>query len=196
MIISETFSLAGPRDRIATLLLDVQSIQTCVPGVTDVTRVADDEYRATLTAQVGPVRSSFQGTVQIDASESPQRLRATARGKDRSSGSMVTVAFDARLDDDGPQLTKVASTADVTIRGRLGSFGTGVIQATAKQMIGEFVSCVNGRLGAAPADGTAVVGDATAAASRPIPVLRTLMTVLWTKIKAMFKRRNRDRESG
>ncbi|MQA99870.1 MAG: hypothetical protein GEU78_06195 [Actinobacteria bacterium] len=184
MIISEIFSLDGPRDRVAALLLDVENIQSCVPGVSEVTKVAADGYRATLSAQVGPIKSSFQGSVTLDASESPERLRASARGKDRASGSMATVTFDARLIEAGTNLTTVETTADVTIRGRLGSFGTGVIQATAKQMIGDFVSCVNSRLTAAP-------GDETATAPRSVPVLRTLMTVLWARVTSLFRRNRR-----
>jgi carbon monoxide dehydrogenase subunit G len=189
MIISETFSLHGPRHRVAALLLDVENIQSCVPGVSEVTKVAPDGYRATLSAQVGPIKSSFEGSVTIDASESPERLRASARGKDRASGSMATVAFDARLVEAEPDVTTVETTADVTIRGRLGGFGTGVIHATAKQMIGDFVSCVNSRLAAAP-------GEEAATARRSIPVLRTLMTVVWAGVRSLFKRSERSGEGG
>lgn len=189
MIIAETFSLDGPRDRVAALLLDVESIQSCVPGVNDVTKLGADEYRATLSTQVGPIKSSFQGSVTIDGSESPERLRATARGKDRASGSMATVAFDAHLIETSPGVTSVETTADVTIRGRLGGFGTGVIEATAKQMIGDFVFCVNARLAAAPGQ------TKVPTAQRSIPVLRTLLGALWARLRSAFAPR-REHGSG
>ena len=182
MIISETFSLRGPRARVAALLLDVENVTGCVPGVTDITRISPTEYEATLSAQIGPIKGAFRGSVAIDESGAPDRLRATARGKDRASGSMATIAFDARLVEAGPELTTVETTADVTIRGRLGSFGTGVIQATAKQMIEEFVSCVNARLSAEP------LAEHPTTAGTPVPVLRTLLLALWARLRSPFGR--------
>ena len=184
MIISEAFTIEGSRDRVSALLLDVESVRSCVPGVTEVTQVSPTEYDGTLAVQVGPIKSTFRGSITIDDSESPQRLKATARGKDRNTGSLATVTFDAVLSEHSPDVTTVHTTADVSIRGRLGSFGTGVIQATAKQMIGDFVSCVNAQL-SSPGETTL---DAPA---RPIPVLRTVLLALWARVRTFLgSRRN------
>lgn len=182
MIISETFLLRGPRARVSALLLDVETVTSCVPGVTDVVRISPTEYEATLSTQIGPIRSAFRGSIAIDGSESPERLKATARGKDRASGSMATIDFDARLVEAEPDLTTVETTADVTIRGRLGSFGTGVIHATAKQMIDSFVSCVDARLAPEPA------GERSAAAGAPIPVLRTLVLAIRARVRSLIEK--------
>ena len=181
MIISEEFSLEGPRDRVSALLLDVQSIRSCVPGVTDVTEVSPTRY-------VGPIKSAFRGSITLDDSQSPERLKATARGKDRTTGSLATVTFDAHLAESSPNVTSVRTTADVSIRGRLGGFGTGVIQATAEQMIGDFVSCVNAQLSSAG-------GTTTRAPARPIPVLRTLLLALWARVRAFFRARRKRQGS-
>jgi carbon monoxide dehydrogenase subunit G len=183
VIISEEFTIAGSRDRVSALLLDVESVRACVPGVTEVTQVSPTGYDATLAVQVGPIKSAFRGSLAIDDSESPQRLKATARGKDRTTGSLATVTFDALLSEHSPDVTTVQTTADVSIRGRLGRFGTGVIQATAKQMIDDFVSCVNAQLSS----------QTTAhAPARPIPVLRTVLLALWARVRTFFRsRRNR-----
>jgi carbon monoxide dehydrogenase subunit G len=188
MIISEVFSLEGPRDRVSALLLDVQSVRSCIPGVTDVTQVSPTRYDATLAVQVGPIRSAFRGSITLDHSQSPERLKATARGKDRTTGSLATVTFDAHLAESAPNVTTVRTTADVSIRGRLGSFGTGVIQATAEQMIGDFVSCVNAQLSSAG-------GTTTHAPARPIPVLRTLLMALWTRVRTSFRSRKKRQGS-
>ena len=188
MIISEVFSLEGPRDRVSALLLDVQNVRSCVPGVTDVKQVSATNYEATLAVQVGPIRSAFRGSITLDDSQSPERLKATARGKDRATGSLATVSFDAHLAETAPNVTTVRTTADVSIRGRLGSFGTGVIQATAQQMIGDFVSCVNAQLSSAS-------GATPHAQARPLPLLRTLLVALWARIRTFFRARGKRRGS-
>jgi carbon monoxide dehydrogenase subunit G len=188
VIISEVFSLEGPRDRVSALLLDVQSVRSCVPGVTDVTQVSPTSYEATLEVKVGPIKSAFRGSITLDDSQSPERLMATARGKDRTTGSLATVTFDAHLAESEPNVTSVRTTADVSIRGRLGGFGTGVIQATAQQMIGDFASCVNAQLSSA--------GGTTAhAPARPIPVLRTVLLALWARIRTFFRARRKRQDS-
>jgi carbon monoxide dehydrogenase subunit G len=188
MIISEVFSLEGPRDRVSALLLDVQSVRSCVPGVTDVTQLSPTRYEATLEVQVGPIRSAFRGSITLDDSQSPERLKATARGKDRTTGSLATVTFDAHLTESAPDVTSVRTTVDVSIRGRLGSFGTGVIQATAEQMIGDFVSCVNDQL-------SSTGGTTVHAPARPIPVLRTLLSALWARVRTLFRARGKRQGS-
>lgn len=187
MIISETFSVEASRDRVADLLCDIESVGTCVPGVGELRATAPNHYEAVLAVQVGPIKTSFAGSVAVDDSGSPEQLRASARGKDRASGSMATVGLDARLSEGPPGVTTVETRADVTIRGRLGGFGTGVIQATATQMLGEFVACVNSRLAA----------DAAATpptAPRPVPVLKTLFLALWARLRSVVASARGGRE--
>ncbi len=61
MIVSEGFSLDGPRDRVAALLVDVESVRARVPGVTVVTKPASGEYRARtlMVALWGRFKSRF-----------------------------------------------------------------------------------------------------------------------------------------
>jgi uncharacterized protein len=187
MIISESFVLHAPRDRVAAKLLDVDAVQACVPGVDEVTVIGPDEYSAVMTVQVGPIRSSFEGTIHIDRTGAPARLAATAEGKDKAGGSSAKIAFDAQLEETSPAVTTVSTSADVKIRGRLGSFGSGVIRATSKQMLDEFVSCL---------DATLTSESRAAPKSRPasVPVLRTLWLALWKRVQSAVSKLRRRRE--
>ena len=155
MIITESFVMQAGRERVAALLTDIERVATCVPGVENVEMVEPNTYEAVLRMQIGPIKSSFAGSVQVDPSEAPARLAANAQGKDRSTQSMAKVRFAANLEEIADGTTRVDAEADVSIRGRLGQFGTGVIQATATQMLNDFASCANSVLraefnGAAP----------------------------------------------
>lgn len=145
MRIEETFVLDAPRDTAFALLRTVDRVAACVPGVENLEPSDDGTYTASLRTAVGPISAVFAGTVEVTP-EPPDRLRARGRGRDRTSGSRAEVTFDAQLTplDDGR--TQVDSVADVTIRGRLGQFGTGVIRATATEIIREFVACANDHL--------------------------------------------------
>lgn len=150
MIIEESFSVAAPRDQVAAFLLDVERVSSCVPGVGDVRAVGDDEYEATLRVHLGPIRAQFAGSVRVDGTDAPESLSAVAQGRDGATGSLAQVEFAAVLAEMPDGTTTVASTADVTIRGRLGQFGTGVVTSTAKSLVREFAVCAGQAVEAPP----------------------------------------------
>jgi len=194
MIITESFTLQADRNRVAALLTDIERVAACVPGVEDVEMTEPNTYKAVLKTQVGPIKSSFTGSVQIDPSEAPARLRAKGQGKDRSTQSMAKVGFSASLEEIGDGLTRVNAEADISIRGRLGQFGTGVIQATATQVLNDFATCVNASLGAAD----------TGAAPPPAPertlkIARVVALSLWARVTAFLgslRRKARNNSGG
>lgn len=149
MIVEESFSIDAPRDRVVEFFLDVERMSGCVPGVGDLRRLGDNEYEATLKIRLGPIQAQFAGKVALDDSAVPERLSAIGSGRDAATGSMAQVAFAAALHqlDDGS--TRIDSTSDVTIRGRLGQFGTGVVTSTAKTMVQEFAVCAGQAIEAA-----------------------------------------------
>lgn len=168
MEIRETFHLDAPRDRVAAVLVDVPVVAECVPGVQDVTQQEDGAWSAVLAAQLGPIKARFAGSVAVDDSDAPERLRAKGSGNDRGTGSQAQVSMEATLTEDGDGGTTVDIVADVVIRGRLGQFGTGIIRATAQEMTKVFVECLGSRLAQQPV-GTPDAGTATAAAGSADP---------------------------
>lgn len=143
MIIEESFAVPASREVMARYILDVEQLSRCVPGVDDVKKITEGRYEAVLRIQLGPIRSQFAGEVELDSSAAPARITAVGRGHDQSTGSQAQVTVDATLEEQSDGQTLVAFTADVTIRGRLGQFGTGVITSTAKSLVREFAQCAS-----------------------------------------------------
>jgi uncharacterized protein len=192
VIITESFILQAERERVAALLIDIERVATCVPGVQDVVMTEPNTYEAVLRTQIGPIKSAFKGSVRVDSSEAPARLAATAQGKDRSTQSMAKVGFSATLEEVGDKTTRVDAEADVSIRGRLGQFGTGVIQATATQMLNDFATCVNAGLDTPEESGTA----STPAPEPTLRVGRVVALSLWARVVTFLRswRRNPERD--
>jgi uncharacterized protein len=143
MNIEETFTLDAPVQQVYAFLSDVHRVAGCVPGVGDLTQRDDGAFEATLQVQMGPMRAAFAGEVSLETSENPYHITAEGRGQDRKSGSRAEVTFSGALEPENDDVTRVVTSADITIRGRLGQFGTGVIRATATEVIREFVTCAN-----------------------------------------------------
>ena len=151
MIIENSFAIDASRSEVVAAFLDAERTLSCVPGVTGVTKEAEHRYTATLTAKVGPIKANFAGRVTYDAGQAPEAIRATGEGRDRASGSVAKVTLDAVFREPEPGQTQITTRADLAIRGRLGQFGTGVVQAIADEMIASFARCLESTItGAAP----------------------------------------------
>ena len=90
-------------------------------------------------------RAAFQGEVKILEQTRPSRIVAHITGDDRGSASTVGATFTVQLEpvETG---TQVAFQVDYTLRGRLGSFGSAVLQGTVKKMTASFVECLQSAL--------------------------------------------------
>jgi len=147
MLIEENFSVDAPKAEVVRFLLEVPRMSGCVPGVEDLHRLGDDRYRATLVVRMGPIQARFQGDVTVDATGAPDTIVATASGRDATTGSVAQVSFSASLIESGHGSTEIRSVSDVTIRGRLGQFGSGVVTGTAREMVRAFAQCAGQELG-------------------------------------------------
>jgi uncharacterized protein len=192
MLIEETFSVDAPKAEVARFLLDVPRMGACVPGVEDLQRVDDDRYAATLLVRMGPIHARFKGDVTLDAGAAPDTIVATASGRDSTTGSVARVTFSADLVESEDGSTEIRSVSDVTIRGRLGQFGSGVVSSTAREMVKSFTQCAGQELtGVGP--GTLHGGSPRGAASVIGSGVLSWLRDLWERI---FRRGERDEGRG
>jgi uncharacterized protein len=195
MIIEESFVVPAGREQVAAYLLDIERVSSCVPGVDSVTQTGEGRYDAVLRVQMGPIRSQFAGQVDVDSSAAPAHLTAVGQGRDQATGSHAQVSFAAELTEQPDGRTEVACRADVTIRGRLGQFGTGVITSTAKSLVREFAECASSTLGApAPAGSEQALAAAKAPRMGRV-VLRGLLLYVRNLLARLRDRFRRDPDS-
>lgn len=146
MIVEDKFVINAPVEETWNFLLDIPRVGRCVPGAGEIEQVDDGTYKGNLVVKVGPIGANFAGQVQLADLDPPHRLTATARGRDQATASMASIDFSAALSPAENKETEVVFTVDVTIRGRLGQFGQGVIRETAKQMTQVFAECVRAQI--------------------------------------------------
>jgi carbon monoxide dehydrogenase subunit G len=145
MIIDGSFIINAPVEEVWAYLVDIERMSGCLPGVENVERTDAENYSGAVTVRVGPIATSFQGTVALTVQEPPRLLKAKLQGRDRKTSSMVTGEFTSELApvDQG---TEIQYKFDIAIRGRLGQFGQAVILDTSRQLTDEFVNCLRARI--------------------------------------------------
>ena len=191
MIIEQTFTVDAERERVAEYLQDPERMLYCVPGVERVEHLEDNRYAADLKVKVGPIRAAFKGEFTLDGTQAPETIVAEGQGRDRASGSSVKARLDANLAEaDGT--TTVTTRADIAIRGKLGQFGSGVMQAVSNEMISEFSRCLQARLSG---DESATGGDASSPNIASVAA-RGVMKGAGEKLSGFRKRGDSNQDGG
>ncbi|HST84291.1 MAG TPA: SRPBCC domain-containing protein [Kineosporiaceae bacterium] len=157
MKINNEFTVQAPIDRAWALLTDVEAIAPCMPGaqLTGI-RPADEIsaaeiYEGKVKVKMGPVVAEYKGTaVFIEKDDENYRGVIDANGRDSRGAGTASAVITVRLHSDG-ESTTVGIDTDLKISGKIAQFGAGMIQEVSEKLLGQFVSCLEGKL-AAPAE--------------------------------------------
>jgi uncharacterized protein len=213
MRLEQTFEVEAPLAQVWEALNDLERVAPCLPGAAITGHDEDGTYHGTFTVKLGPMTAAYNGTIKIeDVDEAAHRATLKARGTDKrgQGGANATIVNTLSEHDGG---TRVEAVTDFNITGRLAQFGRGgMMQDVSNRLLRDFASCLSTRLAepsaAAPAEPTgaeAVAGDAapeevastpppaatpppTAPAAQPLKGGSLFFSVLWERIKNLFRR--------
>jgi uncharacterized protein len=170
---------------------DIGSVAECFPGA-QVTSVEGDSFNGSVKVKLGPISLVYNGSGTFtEKDEANHRFVVDAKGKDRrgngTAGAKVTLSMTGSGDS-----TDVNVHTDLAITGKPAQFGRGVMQDVSDKLLGQFVGCLEHRLGqsdgpapsgagetpglaetpggaSSDASGTAPVAEATAPTTPPAP---------------------------
>lgn len=180
MKISQEFVVARPPSAVWDFFQDVPAVAQCLPGAALAGEGEDGSYDGSLTVKLGPMTAAFEGKANI--TPDPDNRTATIEGKgvDKKGGSrgQVKVVYAIVGEGDG---SKVSVDADVTLSGPAAQFGrTGLINEMSKRLIGDFVSCLEGKLGATSKE------EAEEIKASEVKGISLFLASLWSWLKGLF----------
>ena len=135
MKIEGTQKIAAPRERIFAALVDPAILQKCIPGCEQMEKTGDNQYKAKLTAGVGPVKGVFTATVSLQDIIAPEHYKLVVEGKGQPG--FVKGTGELNLKDAGGA-SEIQYTGDVNVGGLIASVGQRMIQATANMLAARF----------------------------------------------------------
>lgn len=180
MKIAQEFVVARHPADVWTFFQDVPSVAQCLPGAELTNENDDGSYDGRLSVKLGPMTAAFEGTATISPDEGNRSATISGKGVDKKGGSrgQVTVTY-VIADDSGG--AKVNVDADVTLSGPVAQFGrTGLINEMSKRLIGEFVSCLEGKLGASDE------AEAESIQAGEVKGISLFFSSLWSWLKRLF----------
>lgn len=174
--IEKTFTVAAPASAVWAFLTDPHRVAGCLPGAAISGQTDDRTYTGTIKVKVGPVATSYKGTVRFEElDEEAGTASLTASGQEARGKGGAKMTMTSRLVESGGT-TEVSVVSDVSVTGILAQFGRGMIVDVSDQMFQLFTTCVSAQLQAetagsagasAGAGGASGASEAGAAGDRP-----------------------------
>ena len=122
--------------------MDPAVLQSCLPGAEGMTEVGPDEYTATMKVGIAMIKGTFSGKVKILDKVEPTSYRMEVEGSGpqgqvSGSGTLELVAQDNQ--------TTVRYNGEANVRGTIARVGARMIQPAARQIVGQFFSCLESK---------------------------------------------------
>jgi carbon monoxide dehydrogenase subunit G len=151
------------------VMLDIERVAPCLPGAS-IEGTDGDEYRGTMKIKLGPISSSFAGTLKIEeADEAAHRAVLSARARDSRGQGTAAATISSTMAPAGDG-TRVTVETDLRVTGPAASFGRGVMQDVSARLMGQFAECLAAEMGRSAAGAGAAEPPADAASGQAAPV--------------------------
>jgi carbon monoxide dehydrogenase subunit G len=173
MKIEKTFTVNAPQEQVWSFITDPQKVAPCIPGCEGAEEKERGKYAAAISVKVGPIRTTFHLDIEQTEQRLPQFASYSSKGEEGSRASRISAVSTLALKALSASSTEVTYTSDISIVGRLGKFGSGMMQKIADNIGEEFVAELKRKLErpaapeVAPAGPEAAAAPAAEAAARP-----------------------------
>lgn len=146
MKIEKTFTINAPQEQVWAFITDPQKVAQCIPGCEGAEEKAPGKYTAAINVKVGPIRVTFNIDIEQTEARPPEFASYSSKGDEGSRASRVSATSTLALQSLSAGETEVTYGSDIAITGRLGKFGSGMMQKIADNLGEEFVSNLKGQL--------------------------------------------------
>ena len=158
MELKNSFTVPADVDTAWKTLLDVEAIAPCMPGAT-LESVDGDEFSGNVKVKLGPVSMTYGGQAKfLSKDEATHTAVIEGTGKETRGSGTARANVTTQMVSEGPNLTRVDVTTELTITGKAAQFGRGVMQDVAGRLGGQFATNLEG-----------VIASRTTGASEVVP---------------------------
>ncbi len=146
MRIEGGFTVVAPRERVFAELTNPALMASCIPGCEAIEVVDPKTYRARILVELGPIKARFNLMVEVTAEEPPARIVSVTRGEEGSRASMLSANNELLLAPTAAGHTEVKYISELSVTGRLGKFGLGIMKKKAEALGAKFAETFRGKI--------------------------------------------------
>ena len=146
MKIEKTFTVEAPQQAVWDFITSPEQVAPCIPGCTGAEETETGKYKAVIRTKVGPIKTTFKVDIETLEERSPEFAAYSTSGEEGSRASMIKAMSTLRLKQLGGNNTEVTYESEINMLGRLGKFGSGLMQKVADSIGNEFVATMQDRI--------------------------------------------------
>ncbi len=143
MKVEGSYTFGAPRETVWPTILDPEVLALTLPGVQQLEKVGDNEYRATMKIRIGPVQGVFSGSVQLSQLQAPEGCHIHLDGK--GAPGFVKGEGDFRLEEEG-DTTLLTYSGDAQVGGRLASVGQRLMESSTQALIRQSLESLDNQI--------------------------------------------------
>jgi uncharacterized protein len=197
--LEKVFPINASADVTWRLLEDIKSVAGCMPGAEITEQVDSNHYKGRVRVKLGPASAAFAGTIEITASDPAQRkIHLVGKGTDTKGGSAASMDLAAEVRNVDVSKCELVGHAEVTLTGKLASFGGRMINQVSDQILKQFGENFTGLAQSASGAAASPSGSPATPPSTP-PRELNLLALIWNIIvdfvRRLFGRREKTNTS-
>ena len=146
MIIEGGFRVKAPIQKLWDMLLEPETLGSCLPGAEKIEKIDDKTYDAVVKQKVGPIKVKLSFRNILTKVEPPTHLELEGEGEDVTKLGHMKQKTTVDLKDAGNGEVEVSYKSDVAIVGKLAMFGDRIMKSKAKDVEKEFTANLQEKL--------------------------------------------------
>jgi carbon monoxide dehydrogenase subunit G len=146
MLLEGKFTLKAPIQEVWDFLLKPETLASCIPGAEEMKAIDDKTYESVVKQKVGPISVKLKFTTKITEMNPPKHLKAVGRGADITKAGTFSQETIVDLTEISKDEVEVAYSSNVSLVGRLATFGERIMRAKAKSVGEEFTKNLQEKL--------------------------------------------------
>ena len=135
MKLSGSHTFNAPRERVWTVLQDVEALRTIIPGVQSLEEVEPNTYKGVAKIGVANIKGEYTGTVRMADINPPHSYRLIGEGRGRPGHVKGEAVIE--LTEEAPNQTTLHYNGDMQIGGPVASVGQRLIEGATKMLVNQ-----------------------------------------------------------
>ena len=139
MDLSATYEFDASVSRVWDLLMDTDTVASCLPGCQGLRPLGEDRFEAELAVAVAAISGNFKGTITLCDKVAPESYRLLVEG----TGRPGFVKGEARVSlvSQG-ETTSVQIAAEAEVGGMIARVGQRLLEGVARMTMDRFYGCL------------------------------------------------------
>ncbi len=146
MLIEGKFTLKAPIKDVWDFLLEADTLASCIPGAEKMEPVDDKTWEGVVKQKVGPISVKLNFTQTITEMDPPKHVKAVGRGAAVGGAGTFSQETIVDLKEIGKNEVEVAYRSNVSMVGRLATFGERIMRAKVDKVGKEFTDNLQAKL--------------------------------------------------